>query len=43
MNNKGVKLSKKRMHGITTQIIQLPKSKVFLLLPRLDGKQQVEV
>ena len=31
------------MHGITTQIIQLPKSKVFLLLPRLDGKQQVEV
>ena len=31
------------MHGITTQIIQLPKLKVFLLLPRLDNKQQVQV
>ena len=29
------------MHGIATQNIQLPKSKVFLLLPRLDCKQQV--
>ena len=44
MNNKGdhkagVKFSKSRMHGITTQIIQLRKSKVFLLLSPLDDKQ----
>ena len=31
------------MHEITTQIIQLPKSKVFLLLPWLDDKQQVQI
>ena len=37
------KTFQKRMHGITTQIIQLPKLKVFLLLPRLDNKQQVQV
>ena len=34
---------KKRMHGITTQIIQLPKSKAFLLLPLLDNKQQIQI
>ena len=46
INNKrdheaGVKISKKRMHGIKTQIIQLSKLKVFLSLSRLDDKQQV--